>query len=121
MGTLSSDKTVKSSDQAKLKGYLRKWKSGKLFVYACFFVDLLQPASVLSQAFQAEDVDAITVSFARSIMKKQLDSLEHKEVHKLQTVRHYLDKVENEYQGVELLASSFYRCHCTFKRTCYLL
>lgn len=113
---------MKSSDQAKLKGYIRKWKSGKLFVYACFFVDLLQPASVLSQAFQAEDVDAITVSFARSIMNKQLDSLGHKEVHKLQTVRRYLDKVENEeYQGVELLASSFYRCHCTFKRTCYLL
>lgn len=43
-----------------------------------------------------------------SIMKKQLDSLGHKEVHKLQMVRHYLDKVENEeYQGVELLASSF--------------
>ena len=98
---------MKSSDQAKLKGYLRKWKSG-IFVYACFFVDLLQPASFLSQAFQAEDVDAITVSFAMSIMKKQLDSLGHKEVHKLQTVRHYLDKVENEeYQGVELLASSF--------------
>lgn len=39
--TLSCDTTVKSSDQSKLKGYLRKWKSGKLFVYSCFFVDLL--------------------------------------------------------------------------------
>ena len=36
-------------------------------------------------------------------VKKQLDSLRHKEVYKLQTVRHYLDKVENEeYQGVQL-------------------
>ena len=104
METLSSDKTLKSSDQAKLKGYLRKWKSGKLFVYACFFLDLLQPAAVLSQAFQAEDVDAVTVSFAMSTMKKELDSLRHKEVHKLQMVRHYLDRVENEeYQGEELL------------------
>ena len=46
--TLSCDKSVKPTDQAKLKGYLRKWKSGKLFVYSCFFVDLLQPAAVLS-------------------------------------------------------------------------
>lgn len=61
METLSSDKTVKSGDQEKLKGYLRKWKSVKLFIYACFFMDLLKSAAVLSQAFQAEDVDAVTV------------------------------------------------------------
>lgn len=101
--TLSCDTTVKSSDQSKLKGYLRKWKSGKLFVYSCFFVDLLQPAAVLSQTFQSEDVDAVTVSSAMSAVKKQLHSLQHKQVHKLQTVKHYLDKVENEeYQGVKL-------------------
>jgi len=72
-------------------------------VYSCFFVDLLQPAAVLSQAFQAEDVDAVTVSTGMSTVKKQLESLQRKDVHKLQTVRHYLDKVENEeYQGVKL-------------------
>ncbi|XP_074626738.1 zinc finger protein 862-like [Acropora palmata] len=49
--TLSSDRSVKSSDQAKSKGYLKEWKSAKLFVYSCFFVDLLQPAAVLSQTF----------------------------------------------------------------------
>ena len=101
--TLSCDTSVKSSDQSKLKGYLRKWKSGKLFVYCCFFVDLLQPAAVLSQTFQAEDVDAVTVSSAMSTVRKQLDSLRDKQVHKLQTVKHYLDKVENEeYQGVKI-------------------
>lgn len=62
--TLSSDKTVKSSDQAKLN------KTCKLIVYVCFFVDLLQPAAILSQAFQAEDIDAGTVSFAMSTVKK---------------------------------------------------
>ena len=45
--TLSCVKSVKPTDQAKLKGFLRKWKSGKLFVYSCCFVDLLQPAAVL--------------------------------------------------------------------------
>lgn len=97
--TLSCDTSVKSSDQSKLKGFLRKWKSGKLFDYSCFFVDLLQPAAVLSQMFQAEDVDAV----AMSTVRKQLDSLQEKEVHKLQTVKHSLDKVENEEdQGVKI-------------------
>ena len=85
---------MKSSDWAKLKGYLRKWKSGKLLVYVCFFVDLLHPAAFLLHVFQPEDVNAVTVSFTTSTVMKQL-------VHKLQIVRHYLYKVENEkYQGV---------------------
>ena len=101
--TLSCDKSVKPTDQAKLKGYLRKWKSGKLFVYSCFFVDLLQPAAVLSQVFQVEDVDAVTVSLAISKAKKQLNNVQKKEVDKLQTLRHYLDKIDDDkYQGVEL-------------------
>ena len=61
-----------------MKGYLRKWKSGKLFVYSCFFVDLLQPAAVLSQAFQVEDVDAVTVSLVISKAKKQLNTVQKK-------------------------------------------
>ena len=67
--TLSCDKSVKPTDQAKLKGFLRKCKSGKLFVYSCFFVDLLQPAAVLCQVFQIHDVDV--VSFARHFESKE--------------------------------------------------
>ena len=102
--TLSSDRSVKSSDQAKMKGYLKEWKSAKLFVYSCFFVDLLQPAAVLSQAFQGEDVDVVAVASALSKVKKQLNSLQGREACTLQTVRHYLGKVEanDEYQGVRL-------------------
>ena len=96
--TLSCDKSVKPTDQAKLKGFLRKWKSGKLFVYSCFFIDLLQPAAVLCQAFKVDDVDVVTVSLAISKAKKQL-----KNVQKLQTLGHYLDKIDNDkYQGEEL-------------------
>ena len=78
-------------------------ESAKLFVYSCFFVDLLQPAAVRSQAFQVENVDAVTVSLAISKVKKQLSNVQKKDVGKLQTLRHYLDKIDNDkYQGVEL-------------------
>ena len=62
-----------------------------------------QPAAVLSQAFQVEDIDAVTVSLAISKAKKQLNNVQKKEVDKLQTLRHYLDKIDDDkYQGVEL-------------------
>lgn len=79
-------------------------KCKAICVFMFFFFDLLQPAVVLSQAFQGEDVDAVTVASALSKVKKQLNSLQDKEADKLQTVRHYLGKVEanDEYQGVRL-------------------
>ena len=102
-----------------MKGYLRKWKSGKLLVYVCFFVDLLQPAAFLLHVFQAEDVNAVTVSFTMSTVMKQLDSLRDKEVHKLQMVRHYLYKVENKEYVYSMIDDTIKdieeECHEWFK------
>ncbi len=52
--SLSSDPSVKTADKAKLSGYLRKWKTAKMFVCSCSFIDLLQPSwsTTLSAAFQ---------------------------------------------------------------------
>ena len=48
-------------------------------------MDLLHPAAFLLHVFQAEDVNAVTVSFTTSTLMKQLESLRDK-VHKLQIV-----------------------------------
>jgi len=99
----SSDTSVKADDQAKLKGYLRKWKSGKLFIFSCFFVDPLETAACLSAAFQETKVDAMTVSLAMAKAKKHLLTLKEREVDKLKTVRYYLAKVNGGcFQGVQL-------------------
>ncbi len=101
--SLSCDNSVKKTDQAKLKGYLRKWKTGKMFVYSCFFIDLLQSSASLSAAFQDLDVDAVSASQAMTKAKKQLDSLMKNEPQNLRIVKYYLGKVEDEtYQGVKL-------------------
>ena len=97
----SSDTSVKAEDRAKLNGYL-KWKSGKLFVYSCFFIDLLESAACLSAAFQETKVDAVTVSLAMTKSKKHLFTLKEKEVEKLKTVKYYLAMVNDGcYQGVQ--------------------
>ena len=71
--------------------------------YACFFIDLLQPAAFLSYAFQDNDVDAVSVSLALAKTKKSLSNLQAKEADQLQTVKYYLQKVEEEeYQGIKI-------------------
>ena len=100
---LCCDNSVKKADQAKLKGYLRKWKTGKMFVYSCFFIDLLQSSASLSAAFQDVDVDAVSASQAMMKAKKQLDSLMTSEPQNLRIAKYYLGKIEDEtYQGVKL-------------------
>ena len=99
----SSDTNTKADDQAKLKGYLKKWKSGKLFIFSCFFFDLLETAASLSTAFLETKVDAVTVSLAMAKAKKHLLALKEREVEKLKTVRYYLAKVNSGcFQGVQL-------------------
>ena len=99
----SSDTSVKDDDRAKLKGYLKKCKSGKLFIFSCFFVDLLETAACLSAAFQETKVDAVTVSLTMAKAKKHLLTLKEREVEKLKTVRYYLTKVNGGcFQGVQL-------------------
>ena len=79
------------------------------------------PAAVLSQTFQAEDVDAVTVSSAMSTVRKQLDSLQEKQVHKLQTVKHYLDKVENEgHQDIKISGFANAIEHLSKDANCYI-
>lgn len=101
--SLSCDDSVKKTDQAKLKGYLRNWKTGKMFIYSCFFIDLLQSSASLSAAFQDLDVDAVSASQAMTKAKKQLDSLMKNDPQNLRIVKYYLGKVEDAtYQGVKL-------------------
>ena len=44
---LIEDPKVKSTDKAKLRGYLKKWKNFKVLVGCACISDLLKPASIL--------------------------------------------------------------------------
>ena len=45
---LSEDTSTKSADKARLKGYINKWKQGKILVGAAMYVDILKGPSLLS-------------------------------------------------------------------------
>jgi len=58
-----------------------------MFVYSCFFVNLLQPSATLSTAFQGTDIDAVAASAAMAKAKRQLTLLMEKEPEKMATTK----------------------------------
>ena len=59
IAALSTDRSVTSTDRAKLKGYYNKWKHAKYLFGCALFADLLNPCAVLSKSLQKDDVDIL--------------------------------------------------------------
>lgn len=101
------DCSYTTAEKAKMRGYLHKWKTSKMIIQVCFFIDLLTIPSILSLSFQKEDVNPVDSIRA---FEKTLDRLElfmKKDFEKLPNVREFLSKVneidgEYYYQGVKL-------------------
>ena len=56
---LTEDNTVKATDRAKLKGYLKKWINAKYVLGCALFIDLLTPCSIFSKAMQSDSLDIV--------------------------------------------------------------
>ena len=105
--TMSEDKSYKSADCQKFKGWLRKWQQARIPLLARLFVEILSLAKVLSFAFQDNDIDTVSSIQCLETAKKQLACLERKNFEDLPTVKRFLDKVEERdgkffYQDVVL-------------------
>ena len=128
---LSEDKSVKSSDRAKLRGYCKKWVDAKYVLGCAFFVDLLSPCAIFSKVMQSDDLDVLaaftsllrTVKEVNKLSSKSLDqwptfaatlqkiNLEDgKRVYQCQTLRNY-DQAKNHY-------NTHHQEHCTSITSC---
>ena len=56
---IAADKSCKSDQRAKLKGYLTQWRKTSMLLNLGFYFELLQPASCLSLALQEEELDPV--------------------------------------------------------------
>ena len=56
---LSEDQMIKSTDRARLKGYLKTWKQSKMLIGAAMYVDVLKAPSFLSLSLQKEKLDIV--------------------------------------------------------------
>ena len=53
---LIADDSTNSKDGEKIRGYLRRWKSSQMLLNIALFIDVLNPAAILSKAFQEDGV-----------------------------------------------------------------
>ncbi|XP_064404677.1 zinc finger protein 862-like isoform X1 [Halichondria panicea] len=102
--SLAEDRSVSSSDRARLKGYLSKWQQGKILIGCSMYVDALKVPSMLSKVLQEEKLNI--VSSLQNILKskKSLQSLTDTDPLQWPTVKLICNRLTagNEYQGATL-------------------
>ena len=54
-----SDTSYRAKERARIQGYLKNWKTGKMMIHLCFYLDILGPAKELSVNFQHEKIDTV--------------------------------------------------------------
>jgi len=57
IATLVEDKSIKSVDRQRLKGYLLKWRQPRMIIGSALYTDVLKPASLLSLTLQDDEID----------------------------------------------------------------
>ena len=57
---LSEDPSTKSVDKSRLKGYINKWKYGKILIGAAMYIDILKGPSLLSLSLQNDNLDVVS-------------------------------------------------------------
>ena len=57
--TLAEDSTMKAEDRARMKGYISKWGHAKILIGCSLYIDVLQPASLLSLTLQGHKLDIV--------------------------------------------------------------
>ena len=57
--SLTEDNSVTSADKQKLKGYILKWRKGKMLLACALFADLLKPVAILTKSFQCTEVNVV--------------------------------------------------------------
>ena len=70
---LSQDRTVRSTDQAKLHGYCRQWTNAKYVLGCAVFIDVLTPSSIFSKVMQSDELDIVAglTSLLRTIKETE--------------------------------------------------
>ena len=109
LSTLTEDKTIKSTDRQRLKGYLLRWRQARMIIGCALYTDVLKPASLLSLTLQDDNVDV--AQGIKSILKSHtsLKKLTTQDVMEWPVTKLVLSKLSDEdgsnvkvYQGFEL-------------------
>ena len=105
---VASDTSYRATERARIKGFLKNWKTAKMLVNLCFYQDILEPIKRLSLCLQREGIDTVTAAEAMIKVKKQIDRLKCKNVSEYPNIKVLLSQVQRgedntfEYKTVTL-------------------
>lgn len=111
--TLSEDRSVKSADRQKLKGFVLRWRKSKFLLGCAFFHDLLRPVGILCKVLQEDELCIVRTVESFMKTKKALDEIKSKSFEDLATVKKVLTRIQQKddssiitYQAVDLCSHS---------------
>ena len=107
---VASEKSYSKKERARISGYVKEWKSSKVLVNLCFYIDILEPIRKLSLTFQGDKVDTVKAAQAIKKVDHDLEKLAQRRFsdfpHFKETVRKvtYEEEDENKvvYQNITL-------------------
>lgn len=59
LAALVEGKAINSTDLARLKGYILKWRQSKMLIGAALYIDVLKSPSILSLCLQDDCLDIV--------------------------------------------------------------
>ena len=101
--SITEDKAYKADQRAKMKGYIKEWKSSKMLFNLAFYCDILNPLKKVSLVFQKEGVDVVEVTNAISKAKRDFARLTKRRVNDFPRIRDLLSKNENDDDDEDLM------------------
>lgn len=96
---LSTDSSVKSVDQSKFQGYLRKWTDAKYVLGCAFFVDLLTSCSIFSKSMQADDLDILAALDCLIRALKEINKLHSMPLSEWPTYSTTINRIQLDEEG----------------------
>ena len=88
--SLSEDRSVKSVDRQKLKGYILHWRESKVLLGCAFLHDLLKPVGIVCKILQEDELCVVRTVEAFIKTKRSLDEIKLKSFENLPTVKKVL-------------------------------
>ena len=97
---LTEDKSIKSVDRQKLKGYILKWRDSKIILGCAVFHDLLKPCASLSKSLQDSELSIIDAIEAILKTSKAIERLKTTSFDELPTVKKVLSRIQDTDDGM---------------------
>ena len=118
LASLTEDKSMKSTDRQRLKGYLLNWRDARMIIGSALYADALKPASLLSLTLQDDDINIVQgikhILKAHSALKK----LTSQDPVEWPVTKVVLSRLKDENGGKVYQGSELHRFTVTTAKSC---